>query len=363
MNKKIIAVIIAVVLMVSVTVPALANEAAWRVIEGDGTVNNPELRVIVPTSLDFAFDPFKIDGGESQVADVSFELINKSFAAVGAIFYLDAEFDSAKVTMIARADQDDALNFSMADMTMRDKVLSMGVIGAKTITPGATAFADLAFANDATVVYDSEEDGTLIEFDVDKQADIGFVLAAATRTPDALANNAEGLAAFQFFAEMNSYAPWQDGDVNVSGVLWLTALHPDTLVGDDAIETVGRGIIPAEDTPERPADMSDLMAPPAKGFFGSAPGFARTSITAATLKPDLTSGQIVIPFVGATTANTSVRFTTSTGTAMNTADYSVTATGVTFSATRSNSIRGLTDPTTYFIVVGGVAHQLNILVD
>jgi hypothetical protein len=200
-------------------------------------------------------------------------------------------------------------------------------------------------------------------------AEIGFALAAAIASPASLAPTQGGLAAFQIYSEMYAYAQWAPGDITISGVLWLTALHPDTIdrtsgTGDlDDHNIIKQDLLPARDY-----ERFGGGAPPALGFFGTAPGFTRTNDTTATLRTNTApaTGTILIPFVGATTGNTVIRFTSPTGTVMGATNYTVSAAGITFTAARSDTIRTLAADTPYYISINvdgtHIHHRLNIVV-
>lgn len=172
------------------------------------------------------------------------------------------------------------------------------------------------------------------------------------------------LASFVFYAGMNTFAPWQNGDVDVEAVLWLTPLHRDQVADTPGplytSQTLGHNKFPEEQVPDRllPAEIPAEFV----GFHrlaGSAPGFSIQSATEATLNVAGTAGTLFVPFVGATTANTVVR--AHTGAVIAATNYTVTASGITFTLDRSNILRehaGVAVPS-YELVVGGESFTLN----
>jgi hypothetical protein len=262
--KKLIAITVAILMLAATAVPALATN--YTSIDGDSIIDRPLLNVRVPLSLDFAFDPFKYTGDDdqiSQIVEVPFEIINRTFADVAVVFFLDAVYDDEEVTLLTLEDAGDEDEFEPADWSKTDKILTLGVIGADDITGTDTLFAHGAFQEDTEIEFD--EDEALFEFDEDEDdnivVDFGFVLEAATppvdTDPAELAEDNKGLAAFMFHSTMNSYASWSDGDVAVSAVLWMTPLHPDTMEELEDLE--GFNSIDVTDVPERPDDLEDRI--------------------------------------------------------------------------------------------------------
>lgn len=158
------------------------------------------------------------------------------------------------------------------------------------------------------------------------------------------------LASFVFYAGMNTFAPWEVGDVSVEAVLWLTPLHRDqvTETGPGPLytsETLGHNKFPYEQVPNRLADAE--IPPNFVGFHnlhraGAPAGFAVTTATTATLditNAGATGSTIVIPIAGLTTP---VTIRNTGGAALPATAFTVQAgeTGsITFTADRSNTIR------------------------
>ncbi len=106
------------------------------------------------------------------------------------------------------------------------------VIGADALPESDLSF-DNSIGHTAKGVYDPGKD-TLIPFDPNSRtASIDFALAAATESKegsgfDTLAAGNRGVGLFQFYAEVNTYAPWKDGDIEVNGVYTITPLRRST---------------------------------------------------------------------------------------------------------------------------------------
>jgi len=111
----------------------------------------------------------------------------------------------------------------------------------------------------------------------------------------------------------------------------------------------------------------DPIAPPvtppagAVGFFGTGgpAGLTITNETTASLNTrnaGAAGSTIFIPFTGATTANTVILL--GSGNPINAAGFTVLPTGIEFSASRSDTMRNISVPTTYTIIIGGVNHRL-----
>lgn len=171
---------------------------------------------------------------------------------------------------------------------------------------------------------------------------------------------ADGTAYFMLNAYMRTFAPWQDGDINLEGVLWLTPLHPDTVNFSNAAHADPNGhrmVLNSHLPTNRQAIVQVSQGFPINtGGATTAPGFTRVSTTEANLNVGLTTGAIFIPFIDA--AGAVVR--NSSGGAITTADWTIGATGITFNVSRSNTIRGMAGDY-YTITVNGVVHTINFV--
>lgn len=106
-------------------------------------------------------------------------------------------------------------------------------------------------------------------------------------------------------------------------------------------------------------DPTPPTAPPiALGFPTTVPaGFNRSSPTAMTLDVYLVAaGNITVPFLGAQGLQVVVQ--NNLGTALPSADFTVSADGITFNANRSATLRSQAVGNTHTVVVGGVDHVI-----
>jgi hypothetical protein len=121
------------------------------------------------------------------------------------------------------------------DISATVKDIYFGLLGATSITQGAT-FTDIIANSTATFAADKD---TLVPFSAssargedDGTGTIAFALAAATATTpgtaDALAAGGKGIAAFQFYGELNTYAAWAASDIQVAGNYTLVPLRDTT---------------------------------------------------------------------------------------------------------------------------------------
>jgi hypothetical protein len=196
-------------------------------LTGENDVTEMVINVIVPANLNFSFDPLELNAeGGSQVLPHNFFFINKTGAPVNVSLNLNAVLSDGTELV------GDPAALAKDDASVTDKRLFFAMLGADTLTAGDLSFSNTAQHN-ADGVYDPLED-TLVPFDpVSKKAGISFALAAASESfpdggYDTLAAGDKGVGAFQFYAEVNTYAPWAKGDVSVTGYYSLTPLREPT---------------------------------------------------------------------------------------------------------------------------------------
>jgi hypothetical protein len=214
-SKKILTFVLTAAMMAPLAgVTAFAAEE--QAIGGSSTVRQPLVSVVVPTNLDFQLNPYKAGGSTSQVSDINFELINKSDVPVIVEYWLNAI--GAEDVSIETANTNIG---NTLDQT--DKTAIFGVIATTALGGTPTAFGDTTFNAAQTVDYDATKSGTTVIADVDTgKLKTGFLLGSATGAPlDTLAAGNTGLGAFKFYAELETYANWQDGDITVNGVYKL----------------------------------------------------------------------------------------------------------------------------------------------
>lgn len=247
-KRKFIAILLTAAMALALAVPALA--IVGGAIEGEGDVQLPVLNVVVPTSLDFALDPLKIDANSpSQILSGNYSLINNTEgAAVLAAFYLDAELASG-----VKLGADLANGGANYELDATDKEIELGIIAAKTIaTP-------TVYAASSTVV-------TFEKVGSDISSEIGFKLGKKDDSTDE--------TAFSLYGVLNAYADWKKGDVNVEGIYVLRALSSLTTI-DTVADTLGMVDTAKTTLPTKP-DADDLETPggvpTVAGFFGTSKG-------------------------------------------------------------------------------------------
>lgn len=233
--------------------PTVATQGG--AISGVGAVVNVPLNVVVPTNLNFALDPLQFTGGSaqlSQVQSVDYRMANRSAVPVLVGFDLTATAAAG----VALVDSPNALDHGL-NVTAR--AAHFGMIGATSVTSGPPTFAD---PSEGTMVYNRATDGTQVFFGpaaatgaTTSDARIEFLLGAATGEPPAtLAASNRGVASFQFYAELNTYATWAANDISVAGNFTLTGINAahygdPTATGADregmmVHQTVGLNVFP-----------------------------------------------------------------------------------------------------------------------
>lgn len=349
--------------------------AGFQYIEGIGEVPDVIVDVELYTDLAFYLNPF-----QSPAITRDFTIINRTAnTSVLAAYYLRAVVaDGVQLQNIAAANTNE--NFAPLDLIATGRLLTLaidtGSISA-LIPTGANATAAPTFADgfDAEITYEGDQYGVevtnampapaaatglpadagaaarVIEFTAaaetgttEGQARVGFALrgatdvdATATPVTGTLAAANAGVAAFSLAGFANSNAPWQTGDVEILGTLWLTPIN-DGAFGTGAPLaglTANVNRIPDANVPDLPA--------PTLGFHNAtAPGhFIRT---AQAMTIDLTvdnAGSIVIPFVGATAGNFHIFY----GATDFTGDATASSTAITIPTAAADAWRGLPGPT------------------
>lgn len=194
----------------------LINQKADGVIDGESTVKNAIINVVLPLDIDFAINPLQIGDVTtgSQVTTVDYRIVNKSNAPVLVNFDLEATLG----TGVNFVDNKSSLTPDLLVGATKDAYFA--VLGASAV---AVAENDgLTFADPsggATFSYDPTLAGTLVPFDAtDAEANLKILLGAATGEPvDTLATANAGVSSFQFYAELNTYAGWVANDIKIEG--------------------------------------------------------------------------------------------------------------------------------------------------
>ena len=315
MNKKSrVVVAFVLTLLLTAAFPAAAFAETTGTISGDSTVDNVVMNVILPTNLNFALDPLGLDttGDDNQIATQDFFFVNQTLAPVKISVEIAAETSGGAVLV------SDPSTLSKDDTSVTDKELFFGALGASGVTGTAiTATGAALVTEEAITTYSDIADiygssnppqaeyttasavaDTLVSFTpgtggATGSAVIAFALNKAVEsetTPgavDSLATDNKGVAAFQFYSELNTYADWKANDITVSGAYTLTPLRTTTY---DNYTYITGGLNQLETTPAEPAEPT----------YDSA-GFIVEGATVDTLANKITSSKasaenISIPF-------------------------------------------------------------------
>ena len=347
-NFKALAFVLALALMASFPGAAFAGE-----IEGDGTVQDVAINVLVPTTLDFVLDPLEITENETQVAPQDFFFVNETFAPVKVELEITATASNNAVLVA------DDSGLEPDDDTVKDKEIFFMVQGASELTGEAievngTVTTDAALVASTTAIYAIDETKVSFVPDVDGEtasATIAFALDKAiqdgdTDDVDSLAANDKGVAAFQFAAVMNTYAEWEDNDLSVKGVYSLVPLRPNTYTGYDMIEDSLNQI--QLTAPEPPA-------PPAVGFTGEVNPLVKNIAVAS-----ITDTQLVINFNFGD--KTLTKIATGSGGTVAAENYTVGADKITFSEARTTIYKEITASTLNTIHLSdGTTYKINFV--
>lgn len=316
--KNVTAFILTLVLLASCPIAVYAGTASSGTISGDSTVDNVVLNVLLPTSLDFALDPLGLDtAGDNQIATQDFFFVNQSFAPVKVAVKISAETSGGAVIVATTA------GLKKDDTGTTTKQLYFGMLGAKSVTGTAITAAALTATDDAitssSIAYsDTQAEYTTVAATANTlvaltpnsngstgAAVISFALDKAvesTTTPGditALADDDAGVAAFQFYSELNTYADWKDNDIKVSGSYTLTPLRAATYSGYDKISGSLNQLEAEAETPAVTADVTLTSGSAVSSYSFSMPtkfadsatgvkigltGASGTTITTATWK-------------------------------------------------------------------------------
>jgi len=208
-------------------------------IGGSNTVDDVVLNVVLPTSLNFALNPLELgtNTAGSQVTTTNYIIVNKTGAPVDVSFAIEAV---GKTGVVFAADTS---NLAKDDTAVTDKEIYFAALSAATVTPGTLDFAtavdypavaasNAAFTYNFTPAAGADRLALLVPDltdDFKAAGGIKFALGAATGDPlDTLAASNAGVASFQFYGELNTYADWEADDIAITGRYTLTATRTTT---------------------------------------------------------------------------------------------------------------------------------------
>jgi hypothetical protein len=187
---------------------------------GDSTVKIPIYNVVVPTNVNFAIDPLQLGNvtDDSQITTANYKVINKSDVDVRVTFDLTATLGSGVKFVEKNA-------LDQVTTTGAPKDVYFAALSAEGVTPNSLNYASALTDMTATFAYDADPPkGTLVPFGVslgapgNEKTTLAFLLGKSTGTPlDTLAAANEGVASFQFYANLNTYADWKANDIQVVG--------------------------------------------------------------------------------------------------------------------------------------------------
>lgn len=299
MKNKLLKVLVATMLMVSMlgttcmAAPSdgtLDSETGGTTVEGESTVKNPTYKIVIPTSLDFALDPFK-QGGQSQIYSDDFYMINKSnvavrldmsmevIAATGVtmkadetdvtetntdkLIYMAVQVPAA-VTETAAAAADFTTITSKYDGVYYSLSAGTSVTGPVAGTTGALEEADKIVIDTTKAAGSSYADNSSVKVALDATAATActFALqeadyqeyytdAAGTTKAEEFKNVAattDGSTAFRFYGKLNSKAAWAANDVKVTATYTFIGLTPEvyTELIDKEVENSHAYVVEAE---------------------------------------------------------------------------------------------------------------------
>lgn len=202
-------------------------------LEGKNDLEELTIEVVLPTSLDFSLNPLELAGSGNvkgnQIKGADFAIANLTKAPVRVM----VEFEASGTAGVEFVKTDAELR--QFDWEATNKAIMFGALGATEVegTPTATMPNAVASATFSYTVGQAETEkigDTLVVFEPDEakkdeaEGSIAFALAASA-DGEALADADKGLASFQFYANLNTYAGWKAEDIEIAGVYTLTAMH------------------------------------------------------------------------------------------------------------------------------------------
>lgn len=236
------------------------DDMTGATITGDATVENPVYKVVVPTDLTFAIDPFEQKGSGSQIFSEDFSMINKSNVAVrvnAAVTVAGKDSTVTLKTTEADVKEDDSSKQVYIAVQVPSAVAGTAAAAAKYPTSLGTdsngdyydnslADTDLTLTEVTEVVDVTGVTGTYttsakVALDAEGKANCLFALDKAVYTEyysakdksttakqfKTCAASEAGVATFRFTGKVNSKAAWAAGDVTASVTYTFIGLSGD----------------------------------------------------------------------------------------------------------------------------------------
>lgn len=249
----------------------LTDPATGGSVSGSSTVENPKYKIVVPTNLAFAIDPFE-QKGQSQIYSEDFSMINKSNVPVRLdcavsltagtdvvikdtavevtetgtekLVYMEAEIPSAVTETAANA---------AAYVTALETDSNGDYYTAGTLTSGGTAANEMVDTTAAAGNYTQNAkvglkgaSATKLTFALDKADYTTYYTAADKTTSDKqfknVAASQAGSATFRFSGKVNSKANWAASAVTATVAYTFNGLsgtNYDALIAKQVTNTHG----------------------------------------------------------------------------------------------------------------------------
>lgn len=332
-------------------------------IDGSGTTIYVSLEiydVLLPTdnAFDFTLDPQGLtgieDGGSASIDELTGGLV---VGPTVAFINYSAVPINLTVSYVGITSAEGGATFAESAEKIHDNTVNSVYL---TLTPSSTAVtaaaadADAGFLASTTTAFAVSSEEMVANFLL-PAAEYEITEADGTYTAAIVADAVGGGNALKVGGVVNKSADWSafegESPAKTVGMETVFSFVKDTAEYDAEDDYVAGvyGLLTGE-----PAEVP-------LGFMNYDSGTATAAVY--NISGLDTSGAIAIPFNFGESTTAVVKFV-SGGTNMNTNDYTVNATAgtITFSPTRSNSIRGLAADTTYYVVVDSIEYTLTFKV-
>ncbi len=212
-QKKLLSALLTLALVIGTCTTAFAaNDPTSGTIEGDSTVTNPVFKFLVPTEVDFAFNPFEIGDVGSQITSGDLYVINKSSIPVQVSF--DYKLTAASGVIVESSASD-------VTTTTEDKEMFMTAVPAATVSAAtsgsalATTGSAITWSTSAAVLSTTGTDAN-ITYQLDKA---NFTDADSDGIDDedefTSVDASKSVAAFRFKGALNPNAAWAASDATI----------------------------------------------------------------------------------------------------------------------------------------------------